>query len=165
MDKITDEVLLNYIDGLLPEAQVEQVEAVLERDTKIRDRINALKLADSLMKESMEHPAVGFTEKVWGNIAGARTVYKFDPNSFLIIFSALLTVFLGSYFITDSMVEMNLWNLENYIQMPELNILEEVNFKLLSQILLYILSFLILLLLDRIFLRPYFKRRREMTGV
>ncbi len=169
MDKITDEILLDYIDGLLPEKEVEQIDAVLEKDTQLRLRIKELKFTDNVLTGSLDNPSNNFTDLVWGRIAGNSSSKKFSINSLVIVIAAMLTVVLGSYFITDSMMELNVnWRFENiggYLTIPEeLNIKEGINLKLISQILLYATSFLILLLLDRIVLRPYFQKRREMIS-
>ncbi|MEM1407163.1 MAG: hypothetical protein AAGG59_10340 [Bacteroidota bacterium] len=168
MDKITDEVLLDYIDGSLIQSEAIRIKAAINANPQLRARLEELRLPDQHLAGSLESPSANFTDAVWSKISQAKgNVPKFSLNSFLIVFAAMITVVLGSYFMTDSIIDLDLSlkvpnTVTEYVEVPQVEIPQGISLKTVSQILLYSLSFLLLLILDKAILKPYFKKRREL---
>lgn len=166
MTSITDEILLEYLDGTIPAKEAEYIKEFLENNADLKARLKELKLADQIMMDKIQTPSPSFTETVLDRIARTAHAPVLNMNKFLIVVGAMLTVVLGSYFITDSMIDLDLGlNLNDtiieYVNIPAVDVPKDVNLKLVNQVFLYSISFLILLIFDRAVLRPYFKRRKE----
>lgn len=168
MDKITDEVLLDYIDGSLIQSEAIRIKAAINANPQLRARLEELRLPDRHLAGSLESPSANFTDTVWSKLSQSKgNVPKFSLNSFLIVFAAMITVVLGSYFMTDSIIDLDLSlkvpnTVTEYVEVPQVEIPQGISLKTVSQILLYSLSFLLLLILDKAILKPYFKKRREL---
>ena len=166
--KITDELLLDYIDGSLSAEQAARVKEALN-DPGIAERLRELEQIDQLLHiQLLETPSKNFTSKVMANLYKpiADRPYYSRKNGFIVLTLALLTVIAGSLFMTESVVTIDLFNsvdLNQYnapIEMPEINMPEAVNLKILTDGLLFTMVILALLLLDRVVLRPFFRSRR-----
>ena len=169
MDKITDEVLLDYIDGVLEDNKADFLKKNLLEDEKLHSRFLELKRADEYLSGTLESPSKNFTDAVWTKISISGENARFSLNGLLIVLTAMITVVLGSYFITDSIIELDLDigipnMLSEYVKVPQMDMPEGINLKTISQALLYGISFLLLLILDKAILKPYFKRRKELLG-
>lgn len=169
MDKITDEILLDYLDGSLTEEKAEYVKELLDQDNELKSRLMDLKMADQYMIGNMDSPSMNFTETVWNRISSSGRTSKFSLNGLLIVLAAMITVVLGSYFMTDSIIDLDLnvtvpSTVTEYVKVPQIEMPEGVNLKTVSQVLLYSISLLLLLILDKAILKPYFKRRKELLG-
>ncbi|MEM6524060.1 MAG: hypothetical protein AAGF85_06695 [Bacteroidota bacterium] len=169
MNKITDEVLLDYIDGALDKADEQFIKKQLQSDMQLRARLHDLKKADKHLMGDILHPSVNFTDTVWKKISNMGSAPRLSLNGLLIVLAAMVTVVLGSYFMTDSIIDINLnvgvpSSVTEYVKVPEVELPKGINLKIISQILLYSISFLLLLILDRAILKPYFRRRRQLFG-
>lgn len=167
--KITDELLLDYIDGLLNDDEVNEVEkACLE--PKIALRLEELKKADQLMMmtSALEMPSKNFSSKVMANLDKPmiKSVPYSRKNGLIILILALLTVIAGSLYMTESMITLDLFDsvelnqLNHVVEMPSVELPESFNLKILTDGLLFSVLVLSLLLLDKVVLRPFFRSRR-----
>lgn len=169
--EITDEVLLDYIDGALSTGKKELVEGACESDPALRKRLAELQKTDQWLSQMIESAPATFTTRVWERLQqspGLESRYSF--NSLLLLLGALATVVIGSYFISDSVMQLHLdWSFEgigNYVRIPEVSLNQGIQLKLITQVLLFGLAMLALLFLDKAVLRPYFKRRRaDLSGM
>ncbi|ELR70325.1 hypothetical protein C900_04010 [Fulvivirga imtechensis AK7] len=166
--KITDELLLDYIDGSLTPEQTAQVNESLN-DPGTAERLKELKQIDQFLStQILETPSRNFTSKVMANLHKpiVDQPYYSRRNGFIVLALALLTVIAGSMFMTESVVSIDLFNsidLTRYnapIEIPQVNMPDTVNLKILTDGLLFTMVILALLLLDRVVLRPFFRSRR-----
>ncbi len=168
MEKISDEILLEYLDGTLEARETELLRNRLQNDVVLKVRLEELKQADQYLNGVIDNPSPRFADIVWTKISEASKAPTFRLNGFLIVIASMLTVIAGSYFMTDGIVELNLKipaTVSEYVTVPQIELPEGINLKMISQVLLYGLSFLILLILDKAILKPYFRKRKAfITG-
>lgn len=153
---ITDEKLLDYIDKSLSAEETEQVKLLLERNDEIYQRWKELSQVNTLLThKALRRPSVNFTASVMQSIAEARPGYK--KGGIMILLVTLITIIGGSVYMVEGMI-----NLEVINQLPDyLNARryapDVISLKTLNLGLLFTLSILSLLLLDKVVLRPLLK--------
>lgn len=166
--KISDEQLLEYIDGTLNAEQNRRIEEALQ-DKTVAARLKELKQIDQLLSSvQQEQPRQNFTAYVMANLDKpivTRSVYSKKNGLFLIIL-ALLTVVAGSLYMTESFVNFDISNSLNVDQLnapfeiPDVEVSGAINLKMVTDGLLFSIVILALLLLDRVVLKPFFRNRR-----
>lgn len=167
--EVTDEILFDYIDGTLSPGQKERVDGVCEKDEKLRKRLAELQKLDLMLSQTTGTPSPTFTDTAWRRLQPtAGRTSKYGLNSLFLLLGVVVTVIIGSLYIPDSVVEMDLaWVFEpteNYIKTPEIDLTQGIDLKVLTQGMLFSLVILALLFLDKALLRPYFKKRRAMIS-
>ncbi|MBL6444924.1 hypothetical protein JMN32_01295 [Fulvivirga sp. 29W222] len=167
--EITDELLLDYIDGLLNKDEAADVEKACLQP-QIASRLEELKKLDQLMLMTnvLETPSKNFNSKVMANLD--KPIIKSIPysrkNGLIILILALLTVITGSLYMTESIMALDIFDsvslpqISSVIKMPGVELPDSVNLKILTDGLLFTVLVLSLLLLDKVILRPYFRNRR-----
>ena len=167
--EVTDEVLFDYIDGNLSPGKKELVEGACEEDELLRKRLAELQKLDFMLSQTTATPSPTFTDVVWSRLRQAPgNAYTYGLNSLLLLLGAVITVIIGSLYIPEGVIQMDLtWVLEStesYVKTPNLDLTHGIDLKILTQGMLFGLMILALLLLDKALLRPYFKRRRAMIS-
>lgn len=153
---ITDEKLLDYIDQSLATSEAEQITQLLKSNAELRERWKTLSQVDAILEyKSLRKPSSNFSASVMQSIAEVRPGYK--KGGIMILIITLITIVAGSVYMVEGMI-----NLEVINQLPDyLNAKnyapDAVSLKTLNLGLLFLLSILSLLLLDKVVLRPFFK--------
>lgn len=166
----TDEQLMNYIDGLSDAAEVELIEKALSTDQNTKERYKDLVTAnDWLVGQDMIKPSAGFSKNIMQQIASEAALQLessvFKKNGLLILLVSICTVVIGSVFMVDAALELTAPKLESMnlfdkISIPQLSLSQTIDFRLLSQASLFLLTILSLMIFDKAILKPYFLRRR-----
>lgn len=166
--KITDELLLDYIDGQLSQAETRLVEeACLE--PKIADRLEELKKVDQLMSvtTTLNSPSKDFSRKVMSNLDMPiyERVHYSRKNGLILLLLALTTVIIGSLYMTESIITVDVFNsvdlsqLNKIVEVSRVNLPDTISLKMLTNGLLFTVLMLSLLLLDKLVFKPFFKNR------
>ncbi len=164
--KITDEELLDFIDNALSEKEKQAIETQLKNNEALKLRYDYLANTEKWVATSIKKsPSVNFTVGIMDKIATIKNPYR--KGDWLIWILALLSIILGSYYISD--VTFNIGIALDTSHLPDfkyMNLEDSVSFTqkfnlgLFSKVLLYLLLFLSLMLFDKTVLRPYFKNRQ-----
>ncbi|GAA0188238.1 hypothetical protein GCM10009122_45990 [Fulvivirga kasyanovii] len=167
--KITDELLLDYIDGLLSKEEAARVEKACDQP-QVAFRLEELKKTDQLllMTATLQTPSKNFSSKVMANLDKpiVKSINYSRKNGLIILILALLTVIAGSLYMTESMLTLDMFDtvelpqVGNVMEMPDVQLPDSVNLKIITDGLLFAVLILALLLLDKVVLRPFFKSRR-----
>ena len=153
---ITDEKLLDYIDKTLTQEEMQQISQLLENNSELAARWKNLSRVNAALEHKpLRRTSFDFTANVMQSIEEARPGYK--KGGIIILIITLLTIVAGSVYMVEGMI-----NLEVINQLPDyLNIKDyapdAVSLKTLNLGLLFLLSILSLLLLDKVVLRPLLK--------
>ena len=171
--KITDELLLDYIDGSLSSKQKELIEYIIDENKEVREKLNELQKMDSLLSHiTLDIPPENFTAKVMGDLSAS--IYEINRkarlNGLIILLFGILTVLVGATFISDGFNNLSFTSdistdpITNVLELAPKEIPVTLNMGIFSQGLLFLLLILSLLILDRVVLRPYFKNRRSQLN-
>lgn len=153
---ITDEKLLDYIDKSLPQEEADHISRLLENNSDLSARWKKLNQVNAVLKhQPLRKTSVNFTASVMKSITDVRPGYK--KGGIMILIITVLTILTGSIYMVEGMIDLEVIN-----QLPEyLNAKnyapDAVSLKTLNLGLLFLLSILSLLLLDKVVLRPLFK--------
>ncbi|MTI41700.1 hypothetical protein [Fulvivirga lutimaris] len=165
---ISDEELLDFIDGNSSSSEKKKIENILENDADLNERVKMFSKSEGLLKNEIKSsPSRNFTAMVMDRVTALKNPYHKGGIAIWIL--TLISVMACSYFLTDITLNINLDFIDQYI--PELPIIDTptdikvdqpFNMLLISKVLLYGMLFIALMLLDKTVLRPYFKNR-QMT--
>ena len=170
---ITDDILLDYIDGLLSE---EESQAVSEacKDENIAKRLAELQYVDGLLSTSfvMETPSPDFNVGVMNKLD--EPIRKYGTNRSwrglsMVLFSLALVI-IGSIMLTDNVISLEAFRLYNanplhqLIDVSSISMPDSLNLRLVTQVLLFSVLIIALLLLDKIVFRPFFQNRKAQMG-
>ena len=164
--KVTDDLLLDFIDGGLDSSQHKMVEDALESDIMLQLRLEELQNLDIVLSSGdIVQPSKNFTQNVMAGLDKPGTQsYTPGKNAFIILALGLITVLLGSFTLSGVLPEFNLsiGNLPDIEGFAFPDISRSISLSLESIVygLLFVLSILSLLFLDRLVLKPYFHNRR-----
>jgi len=157
-NKISDEQLLDYIDGTLKPEQVQEIEQRIGDDATLKQRLAELKSVDDIIsKVKIQKPSDRFAFNVMQSLDKAPRVIK-RGGLFLVIIT-LLTVLLGSYFIAGGMIDLTAFQDIKYLQQYNQYLPNNIAIKPITNILLFMLTVLSLIILDRTVLKPMFRNR------
>ncbi|MEQ8475695.1 hypothetical protein [Fulvivirga sp.] len=162
---ISDEELLNFIDGNSSSSEKKKIENILENDSDLKERVNMFSKSESIIKSSLKSsPSRNFTALVMNRVAAIKNPYHKGGIAIWIL--TLISVIACSYFLTDMTFNVNLDFISKYIpEIPmlkaptEIKVDQPLNMLIISKVLLYGMLFIALMLLDKTVLRPYFKNR------
>ncbi len=165
---ISDEELLDFIDGKSSALDKKKIENVLENDAALNERIKMFSISDGIIKNSIKNsPSKNFTTVVMERISSIKNPYHKGGIAIWIL--TLISLIASSYFLTDITLSVNLEFISQYIpEVPaiytpkDISLDQPLNMLIISKVLLYGMLFIALLLLDKTVLRPYFKNR-QMT--
>jgi len=166
---ITDEILLDLIDGRFSKEKADQIWLLIDEDSQIRKRYNELNSVDeALIDQPLKNPSTLFGERVMANLTKRfeSKTFSFRSNGLLIAFGVIAgglisaIVLLSNFPVTDiipTSVKQITFQ-ENTITFdPGSYINQDLFFKGL----IYLNGFLGLFLFERAVLRPFFKQRRQ----
>lgn len=165
---ISDEDLLDFIDGNSTTSEKKKIENILEVDTDLAERLKMFSTSENLLKSTIKHsPSRNFTSMVMERVAAIKNPYR--KGGIAIWMLTLLSVIACSYFLTDIRFNVNLDFISQYIpEIPmldapsDIKVVQPVNMMTISKVLLYGMLFIALILLDKTVLKPFFKNR-QMT--
>lgn len=163
---ISDEELLDFLDGNSSASDKKKIQNILENDTDLLNRVNMFSKSESILKSSIKSsPSKNFTAIVMSSVAAIKNPYH--KGGIFIWVLTLISVIACSYFLTDITFNVNFDFIGQYI--PELPMIDKpndikvdqpLNMLIISKVLLYGMLFIALLLLDKTVLKPYFKNRQ-----
>lgn len=168
--EITDDLLLDYIDGVLSEGDKKVVQEKITKDQSLMERYTYLKQMDNhLQKLTLITPPDSFTAQVMSDLR--YSIYEINRksklNGIFILMIGIITVLIGAVFISQGWNDVSFSKyfetspLTNAIELPSQNFSLVFNMNIITQGLLFTLVIFSLLLLDRVVLKPYFKQRRS----
>jgi hypothetical protein len=166
-----EDKLLEYIDGKLHSSELESFESLLNQDTNLSNRLEELRLMNTMMRQiKIDQPSKNFTDLVMSNLnrKPVRSILSIRNGIFLIA-GVLVTIGIASYLIsigtfdnTTTVIDLNTINISRkYIdkQLPSL----PFNGKIMVNIIIMLNLALVFVVLDRIILKPYFRRRMQSS--
>lgn len=167
---ITDEMLMDYLDGELTSTQITIVEEALSSDVNIKKRLHELQTIDKFLSDTVEETSDTFTEEVWNKLhPGTAQIPEYNIKRILLLMIAIFVVIIGSLSVSDVIWQIDFnWSfdkLAGYLPTEKIDATKGISFRLFTQGCLFAIVILSLLLLDKAVLRPYFIRRRAGMNV
>ena len=166
-----EDKLLEYIDGKLQGSELDSFESLINQDTNLSNRLEELRLMNTLMHQiKIDQPSKNFTSRVMSNLS-RQPVYNLLSirNGIFILAGVLITIGIASYLIsigtfdnTTTVIDLNTINIaKKYIdkQLPTL----PFDGKIMVNIIIMLNLALVFVVLDRIILKPYFRRRMQSS--
>jgi anti-sigma factor RsiW len=165
-----EESLLNYLDGKLSDAERQKVEDQLKQDETLRLRFEELQAVNFFLKGlKVEQPSKNFTTLVMNNLDQAPATQRFSLNSFLLLAGILMAIGIASLLVSSgvfdgatAIVDLNndADSMQQYIKFSLPTFI--IQGKLIMNIIIFLNVALALVVLDRVILKPFFRRRMEM---
>jgi len=162
--KISEEILLDYIDGNLSDDEAKQVKIILDESRKWQEIFVELKELDKLLKTTkLKSPSQEFAGKVMMSIE--NTGLSIKRNGLFVLILSFLTIIAASYYMSGSAIQLTGFDTDLISQqvkeyLPTNYLPQSINMKVINSTLLCGLSIFSLLVLDKAVLQPYFKNRR-----
>ncbi len=148
--KITEQIIIEYIDGNLNEDQAVFVREQLQTDSALMDSYKAYKEANSLLAALPLHsPSSAFSQNIMSSLSSQK-VKKYEPvklgNLFIIPLTVLAVTFFALIFQSDATASGSSLSayLEQYIPNYSLDIPGLSTFKNYSYVLLIISAMLLI---------------------
>ncbi len=155
MKNISDEKLLEFIDGNLTSSENQEINRLIKEDQELNSRYSELLEVHQMLKEKpLMTPSTGFVDGVITSLNYKRS--RFRKSGLILFIAALIVVISGSIYIPDLVLNLNLEpvSLRDFkVEIPSGIDLKQINIILLS-----VLSFISLLLFEKTVLKPLFKR-------
>lgn len=166
---ITDEQLLDYINGDLNDTQAEQIRQIIKLNTDVKDRFETLKKSESTLGELMiQSPSRNFVSRVMSSVLeGAGAHEKFFNRRRYFVISLIGLALIGTiYFFTIQFyptlsglfVEQVIIS-DKTVDLSPAN--ELLDTDLIFKLVFYVNGIVGLLLFERAILKPYFMRRKQ----
>jgi hypothetical protein len=172
---ITDNELLDLIDGNLTSDKEKELRSVIENDPDLKARFELLTSVDMALIEQKElNPSISFTEMVMANLnkkLAPASIYHngFWRKNLFVVGTIIVIVFFAGIMLLSI---PSLSNVLPVVQPQDITIFERTinidpgkitffNQELFIKGLVYLNAFLLLFLLDRAVLRPYFKNKSQ----
>ena len=166
-----EDKLLEYIDGKLQGSELESFESLINQDTNLSNRLEELRLMNTMMRQiKTDQPSKNFTDRVMSNLS-RKPVHNLLSirNGIFLLAGVLVTIGIASYLIsigtfdnTTTVIDLNTINIsKKYIdkQLPTL----PFDGKIMVNIIIMLNLALVFVVLDRIILKPYFRRRMQSS--
>lgn len=168
-ENITDDLLLDYIDGVLSEKEAQIIKEEIAHNDDVKLRFEHLKQMDSQLQHlKLSMPSDIFSAQIMMDLT--RSIYEINRrsrlNGLIILLIGLITVIVGAIFISQGLSDVSFnqyldtTSAGNLIKLPVKEVSFAFDIGIITQGLLFILVILSLLIIDRIVLKPYFKSRR-----
>lgn len=172
-DNITDDLLLDYIDGLLDEAQNLRIKHEIGRNDELRERYEYLsKMDDHLQQLTISTPPDTFTSNVMEGLS--HSIYQINRksrfNGLLVLMLGVLTVVIGAVFISQGWSDMrfnqylDISTISEAVKLPSNEVSLVFDLSIVTQGLLFLIGVLSLLIFDKVVLKPYFRQRRAQLN-
>jgi hypothetical protein len=169
---ISDDQLLDYLDGNLGQAEAIIVQRELEHNSVLQNRYDELKMLHAyLQNSSLEEPSRNFTQVVMDKLDESPLQERFwIRNSILLLVGVLVVLGITSVLITNGFfdgatsVDLNPVDVPNLIDKP-IPVIPSfiIDGKLLVNITMVITMASAFFVLDRMILKPIFRRRLNTT--
>ncbi len=167
-EKISNDDLLDYIDGTADARVREKIEQLISQP-EIADRLKELHLVHGFLQKnnSLLQPSKNFTDKVMGRLHEKSAGFSFSPRNGLILLAGILVasglamalLSIGSFDQLHTLFNLESLPLKNdFVKLPTSL---PFDLKLVMKVFLMINLVLALVLLDRTILRPIFQKRAE----
>jgi anti-sigma factor RsiW len=164
-----DELLLEYLDGTLPQNQVTELEELLRAAPALQQRLEDLRsVAMNTTHIRLEQPSKNFTQRVMENLNSSPVRSGISIRTSLLLLAGVL-VAMG---LTSLLLALGIYNESTAIDLNRLMVNPDLLPEKLPTIALsskwivngIIVANLVLafLLLDRAVLKPWFERRTQM---
>jgi hypothetical protein len=172
MSKVSEsvaEMLLDYLDGNLTNADKEKVEKNLKEIPAWRVRYEELRSANSLLAEvKLEEPSKNFTASVMNNLNLYQAPRSFSLwNSVLLLAGVLVAVGITTVLLAGGLYDNSNTSIDlNQIEIPKQVIKTtlpsfEFSGKTIVNIIIILNLVIAWIVLDRAILKPYFQRRMQ----
>jgi hypothetical protein len=169
MEKITDDQLLNFLDGSSSEAERESIKKLISSNIELKKRMKGLQTVHNFLQKQnkMESPSKNFTEKVMSSLHARPSFTFLSPrNGFLLLIGLVVASGLAIMMVTTGAFDQwhAFFNLEqipvknNWVRLPTSI---PVDVKQVVKIFVMINIVIGFILLDRTILRPIFQKRAE----
>lgn len=157
--EITDEQLLDYLDGNINQPDRELLTKIIEEHPEVKARLRDLEQVDSILSEmTVKQTSAQFVTSVMDDLKNKP--YSIKKGGFLIVLVAIFTVLLGAYFTVSDMIDLSIIKQEDYYSQLWQYIPNTINLKTLNTVLLGALSLFSLLIFDKTVLKPFFQKRK-----
>jgi hypothetical protein len=167
--KFTEETIIRYLDGGLSEEEIRAFETALKIDKAFADlyeRHSAIH--NSLISSKVSSPSVEFTNKVMQSVASLNFSDSkfFNKTRLFVLILSVIALATTLYYISSQFYPAIGGALTNEITMQDFTLDLQPAQQLLSsdilfKVVFYVNGLVILLLLDRAILKPYFTRRKQ----
>ncbi|MGC4022815.1 MAG: hypothetical protein QM734_13140 [Cyclobacteriaceae bacterium] len=170
---ISDEPLLNFLDGTVNDAERKYLIDILSKNPSVKNRLRELESIHHFLQnqKGIESPSKNFTEKVMSGLHTSTSFNFLSPKNGLILLIGLMVasviamalLSVGAFDNWHTLIGVNQIPLKtDLLKMPS-----SVPFdtKLVVKIFVMLNLILGLILLDRTILRPIFQKRAERFGL
>ena len=166
-----EDKLLEYIDGTMAVAERESFETMLRQDTDLAARLEELRAVNKMMRlVKPEQPSTNFTARVMQNLYRQPVTGKLSiRNGLFLLIGVLITIGIATYLVStgafdnaSTVVDLNQMTIPNkYVNKT----LPAVPFdgKMMVNVIVVLNLALLFVVLDRVILKPYFRRRMEAS--
>ena len=169
MENLTDDLLLNFLDGTGSEAERDSVKKLISSNAEVKKRVEELQVVHVFLQKQnkMEHPSKNFTEKVMSNLHARPSFALLSPRNGLLLLIGLI-VASGLAIMLVSSGSFDQWHAffnigqvpikNNWITLPT-----SIPFDLKITVKIFVMINVVIgfVLLDRTILRPIFQKRAE----
>jgi hypothetical protein len=167
--KFTEETIIKYLDGNLPDREIAQFEEAIKTDKALAELYNQhLLIHTSLLANKVSSPPAGFPEKVMQSVSTISfNEVPFFNKTRLIVLSLIIIIVTTTLYYLSTQFYLPLGNaIANEVTLKQFTFNLHPAQQLLSSDILFKLVFYVnglvcLLLLDRAVLKPYFARRKQ----
>jgi hypothetical protein len=167
--KFTEEIIIRYMDGELSEEEVQSFKAELKLDKSFADLYERHQgIHNSLLSNKVSSPAADFTNRVMESVASLNFSDSkfFNSTRLFVVLLSVIALATTIYYISSQFYPAIGGAISNEITLKEFTLDLQPAQQLLSsdilfKVVFYVNGLVILLLLDRAILKPYFIRRRQ----
>jgi anti-sigma factor RsiW len=171
MDHHNDDILLNYLDGLMTDDQAKALKSQLEESPALRERLELLRSIHLTLKQQagLMQPSSNFTHRVMLNLHRLPVSAGLSPkNGLLLLGGVLVAVGMLAFLLSGGLFD----NMTDSISLNSLPVSKEViknplptvavNGKWIINGIVVLALGLSFVLLDRTILRPLFNKRSRL---
>ena len=167
--KFTEETIIRYMDGELSEEEIQSFEAELKLDKSFADLYERhVAIHNSLLTNKVFSPSAGFADKVMQSVASLNFSDSqfFNRSRLYVLLLSVIVLATTIYYISSQFYPSIGGAITNEITLKEFTLDLQPAQRLLSsdilfKVVFYVNGLVILLLLDRAILKPYFSRRKQ----
>ena len=169
MEKITDDQLLNFLDGSASDAEQDIIKKLISSNVELKKRIEELQTVHNFLQRQnkIENPSKNFTEKVMSGLHARPSFTFLSPrNGFFLLVGLMVASGLAVMMVSAGSFDQwhAFFNLEqiplknNWVKLPTSI---PIDVKQAVKIIVMINIIIGFILLDRTILRPIFQKRAE----
>lgn len=170
---ITDEILLDLIDGRLPKEKADQIRVEISKDPLLRRRYEQLDVLDRVLAEQpLRSPSASFSKQVMANLSkrmASKPTMLWSKGLLIAIvvigIGLVSAVVLLSNFPVSDIIPTDVQQITFKQNTLTFDPGAFINQQLFFKGLIYLNGFLGLFLFERAILRPFFKNRRQQFAV